>query len=84
VAQFILGPVPVESRSPLFKEYDILPVFSLYVLECSKFVRKNPEKFVKESDVPEQTTQHSTRNCKTNENKVFVQPATLNLCSKNP
>ena len=78
------GPVPVESCRPLFKEYDVLPVFSLYVLECSKFVRKNPEKFVKESDVPEQTTQHSTRNCQANENKLFVQPATLNLCSQNP
>jgi hypothetical protein len=30
----------------LIKEYDIFPVFSLYVLECSKFIRKNPEKFV--------------------------------------
>jgi hypothetical protein len=66
------------SCRPLFTEYDILPVFSLYVLHnAPKFVRKNPEKFVKKSEVPEQTTQHSTRNCQKIENKLFVQPATL-------
>jgi hypothetical protein len=35
----------VESSRPLFGKFDILPVFSLYVLECAKFARKNSEKF---------------------------------------
>jgi hypothetical protein len=30
---------------PLLKKYEILPVFSLYILECAKFVKKYPEKF---------------------------------------
>jgi hypothetical protein len=79
------GLTPVESCRPLFKEYDILPIFSLYVLECSKFVRKNPEKFVRESDIPDLTT-YSTRNCPTNNSQLqlHVKPITLNISSQNP
>ena len=77
------GLTPVESCRPLFIEYDILPVFSLYILECCKFVRKNPEKFVLESDVQEQNTK-STRNCPRNENQLHVKPVTLNISTQNP
>jgi hypothetical protein len=67
------GLTPVESCRPLFKEYDILPVFSLYVLECSKFVRKNPEKFVRRT-APTNNSQL----------KLHVKLITLNISSQNP
>lgn len=45
------GPTAVVSCRPLFKKYEILPVFSLYILECVKFVKKYPEKFVNNCEV---------------------------------
>jgi hypothetical protein len=68
------GLTQVEYFRPTFKEYDRLPVFSLYTLnECSKFERKNPEKCVKEKFVPEQAT-YDTRNGQKNEKKLYAVP----------
>jgi len=37
----------LEICKPFFKEYDILTVYPLYILECMKFVKRYPEKFQK-------------------------------------
>jgi hypothetical protein len=62
-----------------------LSLYSLYVLECSKFVRKNLQKCVKESNVPELKLHipvDTDRQMRTN--YLYNPPATLNLCSQNP
>jgi hypothetical protein len=41
------GSVALDSCKPLFQEYKILTVYSLYILESAKFVKKYPEKFRK-------------------------------------
>jgi len=53
----------LESCKPLFVKYGILTVYSLYVLECMKFLVKNPEKFRKKSDVS-QCNSPKTRSAK--------------------
>ena len=42
----------LDSCKPLFKKYEILTVYSLYILECMKFLVKHPQKFRKKSEVP--------------------------------
>jgi hypothetical protein len=42
----------LDSCRPLFKKYEILTVYSLYILECMKYLGKHPEKFRKKSEVP--------------------------------
>lgn len=81
------GLQPPESCRPLFKEYDIMPVYCLYILECAKFVRKYPEKFVKLSDVPEQQRSNGprTRYRVIDENlDLFVPETNLKMCNQNP
>jgi hypothetical protein len=81
------GLTPVESCRPLFKKFNILPVFSLYVLECVKFIRKYPERFVKLSDLPEnlQNNRPCTRNHNVDLNyDLFVQDTKLKVSSQNP
>jgi hypothetical protein len=73
----------LESCRPLFGEFDILPVFSLYVLECAKFARKNPEKFVKNSEVENNPTR-STRSNPVRGNDLFVKPVRLTQSAQNP
>jgi hypothetical protein len=74
--------VNLSVRSGKFKTLKQIDLKHSSLLECSKFVRKNPGKFVTESDVPEQAT-YDTRNGQKNENKLHVKPVTLNLCSQN-
>jgi exonuclease III len=66
----------VTSCRPLFKKHGILPVFSLYVLECVKFVKKYPEKFRLISDV------HSYNS--RNKDKLYTESSTLKLSEENP
>jgi hypothetical protein len=65
------GPNALDSCKPLFQEYKILTVYSLYILESAKFVKKYPEKFTKNLDHPDTCT-HVTRNTTYNENDLFV------------
>jgi len=67
---------PLDSCRPLFKQYEILPVFSLYMLECVKFVNKYPEKFERNCDIHN----YGTRN----RAKLNVRPSTLKLSDENP
>jgi Reverse transcriptase (RNA-dependent DNA polymerase)/Endonuclease-reverse transcriptase len=73
----------LESCRPLFTELDILPVFSLYVLECAKFARNNPEKFKKNSEVENNLTR-GTRNKPVRENDLFVKSVRLTQSAQNP
>jgi len=67
---------PVESCRQLFKQFEILPVYSLYILECVKFVKKYPEKFTRNCDIHDYNTR--------NKNKLAVKPSTLKLSDLNP
>jgi hypothetical protein len=42
----------LESCRPLFKRYGIMTVYSLFILECMKYLKKYPAKFKKRSEVP--------------------------------
>jgi hypothetical protein len=42
----------LDTCKPLFKKYGILTVYSLYILECMKFLVKYPEKFLRNAEVP--------------------------------
>jgi hypothetical protein len=39
------NPEQTVSCRPLFIQFQILPVYCIYIVECAKFVKKNPEKF---------------------------------------
>jgi hypothetical protein len=67
------GPAALDSCKPLFREYNILTVYSLYILECAKFVKKYPNKFTKNADNPD-TRIYVTRNTAYKENDLFVKP----------
>ena len=36
---------PLESARPWFEKFNLLPLFSLYLMECCKFVRRHPHYF---------------------------------------
>jgi hypothetical protein len=61
----------LDSCKPLFEEYKILTVYSLYILESAKFVKKYPDKFTKNSDHPDISVR-VTRNTTFKENDLFV------------
>jgi len=75
----------LESCKPLFRSYGILTVYSLYILECFKYLKKFPEKFKKCSDVPEMEgmiTREKLKNmC---ENDLFVSECRLKQSAENP
>jgi len=70
------GRTPVTSCKPLYEQFDILPVCSLYILECVKFVKKFPGKFEKNSDI-------HNYNARNKEN-LNIQPSSLKLSDQNP
>jgi hypothetical protein len=53
----------LDSCRPLFVKYGILTVYSLYILECMKFLVNNPGKFRMKCDVPNSKSP-KTRNAK--------------------
>jgi Reverse transcriptase (RNA-dependent DNA polymerase) len=77
------APEALESCKPLFKEFKILTVYSLYILESAKFVKKYPEKFTKNIDHPD-TCIHVTRNTRYNENDLYVAPCRSTNFVQNP
>jgi hypothetical protein len=59
--RFRWNPEQTDSFRPLFKQFQILPVYSIYIVECAKFVKKNPEKFTlanKTEGFPTNSTRH--------------------------
>jgi hypothetical protein len=75
----------LDSCKPLFKKYNILTVYSLYILECMKFVKKFPDKFLRQLDV-ENAKVHETRSKKKKicENDLYVSTCSLDLSAENP
>jgi exonuclease III len=75
----------LESCRPLFKRYGIMTVYSLYILECMKFLKKNPEKFKKRIEVPEaqgpRTRAQVLNSCP---DDLYVNTCSLNITSQNP
>jgi Reverse transcriptase (RNA-dependent DNA polymerase)/Endonuclease-reverse transcriptase len=64
----------LDSCRPLFKKYEIPTVYSLYILECMKYLVKQPEKFRKKSEVPH-CISPKTKSAKINscENDLYVE-----------
>jgi hypothetical protein len=77
------GPAALDSCKPLFQEFNILTVYSLYILESAKFVKKYPEKFSKNSDNPNAKF-YVTRNTTYKENDLFVKSCRNSDFVQNP
>jgi Reverse transcriptase (RNA-dependent DNA polymerase) len=76
----------LESCKPLFKKYEILTVYSLYILECLKFLKKFPQNFMKCSEMSQSAIGTTTRDAQKRkcENDLYVPPCTLDLSNQNP
>jgi Reverse transcriptase (RNA-dependent DNA polymerase) len=77
------GPEALDTCKGIFQEHKILTVYSLYILESAKFVKKNPHKFSKNSDHPDARI-YVTRNTTYNENDLYVKPSRNNDFVQNP
>jgi hypothetical protein len=80
--RFYWNPDKDVSCKPLFKKFKILPAFSLYVLECAKFVHKYPEKFTTVS--VSGVTGRLTRNKTMYPCDLIVKESSLQLTAQNP
>jgi exonuclease III len=81
--RFHWNPDQVDSCRPLFKKYNILPVFSIYILECAKFVKKYPEKFSLARD-NQNSRVYNTRNRVVHDCDLYVKQATLQMTAQDP
>ena len=64
-----------------------MTVYSLYILECMKYLKRHPEKFTKCTDVPEtEKLSVKTRARKANicENDLYYINCRLNVSNQNP
>ena len=77
------GPAALDSCKPLFREFSILTVYSLYVLEAAKFVKKYPEKFSQNKDHPNISVR-VTRNITFKETDLFVKSCSNSNFGHNP
>jgi len=75
----------LDSCRPLFKRFGIMTVYSLYILEYLKYLKKNPQKFTNFSEISS-THRHITRNTSKTmcTNDLFVDECTLNISAENP
>jgi hypothetical protein len=76
----------LDSCLPLFKKYEILTVYSLYILECMKYLKKYPEHFKKQIDVPNRS-RPQTRKAKLNYciNDLYIEIENhLDVLNQNP
>jgi len=64
------------SCRPLFERLDLLPVFSIYLLECCKFARAHPGYFQRTADVHSHDTRHKA--------ELFVGVCSLQISRLNP
>jgi hypothetical protein len=70
------GQEPLCSCRPLFARLNLLPVFSIYLLECCKFARRFPHYFQRTEEVHS----HNTRN----KAELYVGASTLQISRMNP
>jgi hypothetical protein len=75
----------LDSCKPLFKKFGILTVYSLYILECLKYLKKHPEKFITLNETSH-THRHMTRNTLKNmcNNDLYVSDCSLQIAAANP
>jgi hypothetical protein len=64
------------SCRPLFKRLNLLPVFSIYLLECCKFARAHPDYFERTAEVHSHDTRHKA--------ELFVSACSLQILRLNP
>lgn len=73
---YLPGPTPPCSAKPLFKKYNLLPVFCIYLMESCKFVRKFPHYFVKTREVHAYSTREKS--------DLYVPVQTCAISEQNP
>jgi hypothetical protein len=61
------------SCRPLFERLKLLPIFSIYLLECCKFARAHPDYFQRTAEVHSHDTRHKA------DNELFVSACSLRL-----
>jgi hypothetical protein len=81
--RFRWNPEQTDSRRPLFIQFQILPVYCIYIVECAKFVKKNPEKFTLANET-EGFPMYSTRHRVVHDCDLFVKKAILQMTAQNP
>jgi hypothetical protein len=81
--RFRWNPEQTDSCRPLFTQFQILPVYCIYIVECAKFVKKNPEKFTLANET-EGFSMYSTRHRVVHDCDLFVKKATLQMTAQNP
>jgi hypothetical protein len=59
--RFRWGPDQTDSCKPFFQQLNILPVYCIFIVECAKFVKNNPQKFTLANET-EGSRSYSTRN----------------------
>jgi hypothetical protein len=75
----------LDSCRPLFKRFGIMTVYSLYILECLKYLKKYPEKFTKLNETTtthRPITRHTTQTMCIND--LYVDECTLQISAENP
>jgi hypothetical protein len=82
-ARFYWNPDEPNSCRPLFKKLDILPVFSIYIVECVKFVKNYPEKFSLASENSDSVV-YRTRNRIVHDCDLYVKKSTLQMTAQDP
>ena len=64
------------SCAPYFKDLNVLTLPCIFIYECSKFVKTNPDRFTLNSD----THKYPTRNA----NNIHIIPHRLAICDNSP
>jgi hypothetical protein len=64
------------SCRPLFERLNLLPLFSIYLLECCKFARAHPGYFQRTAEVHSHNTRHKA--------ELFVSACSLQISRLNP
>jgi hypothetical protein len=75
----------LESCRPLFHKYGIMTIYCIYILECMKFLKKYPDKFKKQIDMP-RINKPVTRASNVNKSveDLYVNPVRLHIANDNP
>lgn len=74
----------LDSCRPFFQRYEIMTVYSLFMLECMKYLKRHPEKFTKSCDVPKQGVKTRRAAANACPNDLFVSYCSLQISSQNP
>jgi hypothetical protein len=81
--RFRWNPEQTDSCRPLVIQFQILPVYCIYIVECTKFVKKNPEKFTLANET-EGFPMYSTRQRVVHDCDLCVKKVTLQMTAQNP